>query len=156
MIGIKSKEGKMAVNKLYLSGLAVLFVLATSSAIHAETGRYTMTPTKDGVLKLDTKTGAVSLCRNVGTGWSCEAVDESDPEGLREQLRRLEKENARLRARLDKCQLSPGKRDNGKLELPSEQDVDKAMDFMEKLLNRFKGLVEDLKKDKKDDEGVPL
>lgn len=137
--------------------LATVVALAASSASHAETGRYTMTPTKDGVLKLDTKTGSVSLCRSVGTGWSCQGVDETN-KGLRDQLRQLEKENARLRARLDKQHLSPGGSGGRKMEMPSEEDVDKAMDFMEKLLGRFKGMVEDLKKDKKnsDEDGVPL
>ena len=57
---------------------------------------------------------------------------------------------------LDDRRLSPAPEHDGKMEMPSEEDVDKAMDFMEKLLNRFKGMVEDLKKDKKDDDGVPL
>jgi len=147
----------MAQHKRALFILATALAIAASSASHAQTGRYTMTPTKDGVLKLDTKTGSVSLCHSVGTGWSCEGVDEND-KGLRHQLRQLEKENARLRAQLDERQLVPGSREGGKLELPSEQDVNKAMDFMEKLLGRFKGMVEDLKKDKKanEEEGVPL
>ncbi len=137
--------------------LATVIAMASSSVSHAETGRYTMTPTKDGVLKLDTKTGAVSLCRSVSTGWSCKSVDESN-NGLRDQLRQLEKENARLRARLDNQHLSPDGQGGRKIEMPSEEDVDKAMDFMEKLLGRFKGMVEDLKKDKKnsDEDGVPL
>ena len=146
----------MAHFKVYPSVLfSILLLVTASSGARAETGRYTMTPTKDGVLKLDTKTGAVSLCRNVGTGWSCENVDEPG-KGLHARIDRLERENERLRARLERRSGS-GSHDCGKLQLPSEQEVDKTMDFVEKLLNRFKGMIEDLKKDKKqEEEGVPL
>jgi hypothetical protein len=123
-----------------------------SAGASAETGRYTMTPTKDGVLKLDTRTGAVSLCSRSSGDWSCKSVDSDG----QDRIRQLEKENARLRARLADRHLAPGSNDGGKMEMPSEEDVDKAMDFMERLLHRFKGMVEDLKKDKKEENGVPL
>jgi hypothetical protein len=142
---------------LSLSGLALL-----SGALRAETGRYTMTPTPDGVLKLDTRTGAVSLCKRSQGAWSCASVDNNESE-LLARIERLERENERLRARLREARKRPlpplaeGKKEGGKLELPSEEDVDKAMDFVERLLKRFKGMVEDLKKNNKEDEdGVPL
>ncbi len=142
-------------NKIATGLIAAGAVLAASTNTLAETGRYTMTPTKDGILKLDTKTGLVSLCHRSSSGWSCESVDDNES-GLRDRLRRLEKENARLRAQLETRRLGPDSNNGGKIEIPSEEDVDKAMDFMERLLNRFKGMVEELKKEKKDEDGVPL
>lgn len=142
----------MANMKLASFIVAAGTILAASTHASAETGRYTMTPTKDGVLKLDTKTGSVSLCRRSSGSWSCQDIKGND-QGLQAQVDRLEKENSRLRAKLD-ARLSP--QDGGKLEIPTEKDVDKAMDFMEKLLKRFKGMAEDLKKDNNEGQGVPL
>ena len=130
-------------------------VFMSVSVAHAETGRYSMTPTKDGILRLDTKTGAVALCSQSSGKLKCQGIDGENG-SLQERVRRLEQENDRLRAQLDAARLSPAPGDSGKLEVPSEEDVDKAMDFMEKLLNRFKGMVEDLKKDKNSEDGVPL
>ncbi len=135
--------------------IAGTVLLCSAGFASAETGRYTMTPTKDGILKLDTKTGAVSLCRSATTGWSCKSVKDTDQDRI-DRIRELEQENARLRAQLDSRQLSPGPENGKKLELPSEEDVDKAMDFVERLLNRFKGMIENKKKNKEDEDGVPL
>ncbi len=129
--------------------------LVVASIAQAETGRYSMTPTKDGILRLDTKTGEVALCAHVSGRLKCQGV-EGESSSLQEKLRRLEQENDSLRAELDAARLAPAPGNSGKLEVPTEEDVDKAMDFMEKLLHRFKGMVEDLKKDKKHEEGVPL
>ncbi len=141
--------------------LAIL-IIATGTAIapaagaQAETGRYTMTPTKDGVLKLDTFTGSVSLCQRQNSGWACEGIEDSNSR-LQDRIRELESENRQLRSRLEAQKMAPAQPESGKLEIPSEQDVDKAMDFMERILKRFKGMVEDLNKDKQtDEEGVPL
>ncbi len=130
-------------------------LIGGASIAQAETGRYSMTQTKDGILRLDTKTGAVSLCGRSSGSWKCQGVDGQN-QSLHDKVRRLEQENDSLRAQLDAARLAPGPGDGGKLEVPTEEDVDKAMDFMEKLLHRFKGMVEDLKKEKKSEEGVPL
>ena len=43
----------------------------------SENGRYALSPIPDGVIRLDTRTGAVSTCNNNGTGWACySAPDE--------------------------------------------------------------------------------
>jgi hypothetical protein len=36
-----------------------------------ENGRYALSPVTDGVIRLDTRTGAVSTCNNTGAGWAC-------------------------------------------------------------------------------------
>ena len=41
-----------------------------------ENGRYALSPAGDGVLRLDTRTGAVSTCNNSGAGWACYAVPD--------------------------------------------------------------------------------
>jgi hypothetical protein len=147
-------EKEMPKTQVFSLFVASLMLFAPEFA-QAETGRYTMTPTKDGVLKLDTHTGSVSLCHRAESGWSCQGVDENDTD-LRQKLKRLEQENADLRAKLESRKMLPPSVEGGKLDLPTEEEVDKAMDFMEKLLNRFKGMMEGMRKGEKEEDGVPL
>ena len=46
------------------------------AAPDTENGRYALSPTGDGVLRLDTRTGAISTCNNSGAGWACYAVPD--------------------------------------------------------------------------------
>ena len=41
-----------------------------------ENGRYALSPVTDGVIRLDTRTGAVSTCSNNGNGWACYTVPD--------------------------------------------------------------------------------
>jgi len=65
-----------------IAAAAVLFCLGGSGSVAAasmpdtENGRYALAPVADGVLRLDTRTGAVSTCNNTGTGWTCYAVPD--------------------------------------------------------------------------------
>ncbi len=94
------------------SAVAVLaFCLTVGGACRAgaapdtENGRYTLSPTGDGVLRLDTRTGAVSTCNNSGAGWACYAVPDEraamDAEigRLQADIDRLQAENEKLKAR---------------------------------------------------------
>src|SRR5260370_22592862 len=42
----------------------------------SENGRYALSPITDGVIRLDTRTGAVSTCTNTGMGWACYTVPD--------------------------------------------------------------------------------
>src|SRR4029079_642735 len=46
------------------------------AAPDTENGRYTLSPTGDGVVRLDTRTGSVSTCNNSGAGWACYVVPD--------------------------------------------------------------------------------
>ena len=49
---------------------------AAQSLPDEENGRYTLSPVADGVIRLDTRTGAVSTCSNTGAGWACHVVPD--------------------------------------------------------------------------------
>src|SRR3982074_1741044 len=57
-------------------GLGGIGAAAAQSISDSENGRYALAPVADGVLRLDTRTGAVSTCSNTGTGWACYAVPD--------------------------------------------------------------------------------
>jgi hypothetical protein len=58
-----------------------------------------MSPTADGVIRLDTRTGAVSTCSNNGNGWACYAMPD-ERKAMDQEIGRLEAENEALKAEL--------------------------------------------------------
>src|SRR3954454_836719 len=77
----------------------------------AETGRYALSPLADGVLRLDTRTGAVSTCNNSGAGWACYAVPD-ERAALDAEIGRLQADNEKLKTELAAREPSvPGKTD---------------------------------------------
>ncbi|HLL26065.1 MAG TPA: hypothetical protein VKT73_00230 [Xanthobacteraceae bacterium] len=105
----------------------------------SENGRYTMSPVADGVLRLDTRTGQVSLCRQKGDGWTCEATADDRAA--------YEKEIARLQERVASLEAELGRRPGGDLKLPSDADVDRVMKFFEGVFRRFMGMIENLQRE---------
>src|SRR3979411_2560295 len=71
-----------------------------------ENGRYALSPTADGVLRIDTRTGAISTSHNSGAGSACYAVPDEraamDTEigRLQADIVRLQADNERLKAQL--------------------------------------------------------
>lgn len=121
--------------------IAAIFAAFTTAAL-AQTapaneperdGRYTMTPAPDGgFLRLDTRSGAVSHCRQANGGVQCRsAADERA--ALQAEIDRLAKENDDLRSKL--AQTTPG--DRLRNALPSDQDVDAALNWMERAMRRM-------------------
>src|SRR6195256_1185443 len=64
-----------------------------------EKGRYALSPVADGVIRLDTRTGAVSTCNNSGAGWACYAVPD-ERAALDAEIGRLQSDNEKLKAQL--------------------------------------------------------
>ena len=64
-----------------------------------ENGRYALSPVTDGVIRLDTRTGAVSTCTDNGTGWACYVVPD-ERAALDAEIGRLEADNEKLKAEL--------------------------------------------------------
>jgi len=64
-----------------------------------ENGRYAMSATPDGVLRLDTRTGAMSTCSNSGAGWACYAIPD-ERAAMDAEIGRLQADNEKLTAEL--------------------------------------------------------
>jgi len=139
------------------------------SAPDTENGRYALSPAADGVLRLDTRTGTVSICNNSsGAGWACYAVPDGRA-ALDAEIGRLQADNEKLKAQLaareptvtgkieealpksDSLKKSEPKVADGgrKLEipLPSDQDMDRMMSFLEKAWRRLIDMANRAQKD---------
>ena len=130
---------------LIVLGLAGMTLVAVSGPKAEETGaRYSMSPAPNGVVRLDTQTGAMSLCTGTTGQWSCQDMNDSQ-RSLTAEIDRLRAENKSLKDQLDQSDQALGLNDNGpdapkppaKFTLPTEQDVDKAFDYLEAMAKKI-------------------
>lgn len=166
-------------SRLSLSVLAVLALGAAGANAappqampDTENGRYALSSTPDGVLRLDTRTGAISTCSNSGAGWACYAVPD-ERSALDTEIGRLQADNEKLRKELaarepvvsgkieesmpksDSLKKSEPKNDpkiaegERKLEipLPSDRDMDRMMSFLERAWRRLIEMANRVQKD---------
>jgi hypothetical protein len=148
-------------------GFAVIGAAAADSAPDTANGRYTLAPAADGVIRLDTRTGAVSNCNNNGNGWACYAVPD-ERAAMDEEIGRLQAENESLKARLaERETTAPGKNEEAlpksdkqpappkaadgerkiEIPLPSDQDMDRVMSFVERAWRRLMEMANRIQKD---------
>ena len=140
-----------------------------------ENGRYALSPAGDGVLRLDTRTGAVSTCNNSGAGWACYAVPD-ERAAMDSEIGRLQADNDRLKADNEKLRKELAEREptvSGKIEeplpksdslkksepkvaegerkieipLPSDRDMDRVMSFLEQAWRRLIEMANRLQRD---------
>lgn len=118
----------------------------TSTALAQDTERFRLERTEDGYVRMDTKTGAMSICRERSGQLVCTlAADEraayqDDIADLGEKLDKLE-------ARIAALESGGGaKADPG---LPSEEEFEQTMGLMERFFRRFMGMVQDFEKEEK-------
>lgn len=79
-------------------GVSVATAFAQSTP-GTENGRYTFTPSADGVLRLDTRNGRIASCHNRVTGWACYTVPD-ERAALDNEIGRLQTENTQLKNQL--------------------------------------------------------
>lgn len=141
---------------------------AAQSAPDGENGRYSMTPIPEGVLRLDTRTGTVSTCTKNGAGWACYAVPD-ERTALDSEIGRLQAEVEKLKGQLAAGPTVSGKVDEAlpksdplkkveppkvaegdrkiEIPLPSDQDMDRMMSFLEKAWRRLIDMANRVQKD---------
>jgi hypothetical protein len=132
-----------------------------------ENGRYALSPVGDGVVRLDTRTGAVSTCNNSGAGWACYVVPD-ERAALDAEIGRLQSENEKLKTQLAAGEPTVGgkideplpkqdslRRPTPKAEaerkieipLPSDRDMDRMMSFLERAWRRLIEMANRVQKD---------
>jgi hypothetical protein len=133
-----------------------------------ENGRYALSAVNDGVIRLDTRTGAVSTCSNNGNGWACYAVPD-ERAALDAEIGRLQADNEKLKAQLaareptvtgkideplpktdslkkPEPKIAEGER-KIEIPLPSDRDMDRMMSFLEQAWRRLVEMANRMQKD---------
>jgi hypothetical protein len=139
-----------------------------------ENGRYALSPVADGVVRLDTRTGAVATCNDTGTGWACYATPD-ERAALDAEIGRLQADNEKLKAQLaareptvsgkideplpksdslnktDSLKKPEPKVAEGErkieIPLPSDRDMDRMMSFLEQAWRRLMEMASRMQKD---------
>jgi hypothetical protein len=148
---------------------------AAQSMPDSENGRYALSPVPDGVVRLDTRTGAVSSCSNSGAGWACYSVPD-ERAALDAEIGRLQADNERSKAELEELKAELAAREpavTGKIDealpktdslkkaepkvaegerrieipLPSDRDMDRVMSFLEQAWRRLVEMANRMQKD---------
>jgi hypothetical protein len=145
-------------------GMALVFVSPVSA--QDRPGRFTMTPADNGFIRLDTETGAMAFCTKRSEAWACEGMPDSLA-GLKRDIERLEAENKALKSEITRMEEAfglsapktepdkradapapPDARPGGKLQLPTEKDVDQAMDYLTRMWRKFRDKMKELETDR--------
>ena len=123
-------------------GIGAGMVLAATVAGQAqEAGRYQMEKTPEGYVRLDTKTGEMAICNEQAGQLVCKLAAE--------ERRAFEDELSNLSERVKK--LEDALAANGTLKpreaLPSEEEFEKTMGYMERFFRRFMDIIEEFQKE---------
>jgi hypothetical protein len=142
-----------AANKILAAAAFVCAALAAPAFAEdampdSEHGRYSFNQVAEGVLRLDSQTGQVSVCSQRAVGWACQAAPD-DRTVLESEIARLRGENAVLKKELLAHGLplpgtgatvseSSGPHDNDiTIHLPDDSEIDRAVAYAEDLWHRF-------------------
>jgi hypothetical protein len=157
-----------------IAAAAVMFSLggigiATAQSMpDTENGRYALSPVADGVIRLDTRSGAISTCSNNDNGWACYATPD-ERAALDAEIGRLQADNEKLKAQLaareptvtgkideplpktDSLKKPEPKVADGErkieIPLPSDRDMDRVMSFLEQAWRRLVEMANRMQKD---------
>ncbi|RJT38829.1 hypothetical protein D3227_16385 [Mesorhizobium waimense] len=123
---------------------AALVSLIAASAWSEETDRYKLEKSTNGYVRMDTQTGAMSICEERAGQLVCKmAADERA--AFQDEVDRLQTSMKAMDERVTRLENSLSARLESKL--PSEEDFNKTMSYMERFLRGFMGIVKDMEKD---------
>lgn len=144
----------------FLAGAAA-FTAFPSGSPQAQNAndRYLVTQIEGGIMRVDRQTGEVSVCRGEAKNWRCELVPD-DRVAYQREMDKLDAENRRLRRSESRPAWREGRRyddyrrrepkndfDNMDQGLMSPEEVDKAMDSVDRMMRRIIDTARRLQKD---------
>lgn len=130
---------------------------ARSDSPGGDERRYQFNQVEGGTLRLDTRSGQVSLCSRRAAGWACALVAD-DRGALEQEIGRLQADNERLKAengRLKQSLLDRGgplpdaakpPADRGEA-TPKHDEIDRMMATLERVWRRLVEMIVNLQKD---------
>lgn len=142
--------------------LALIGAMAPASALaqsaagsgerpDADPDRYVLSPAGESFLRLDRQTGRIAQCVQRDEAWRCvlvpdvQIVLEEEIARLSEEVASLRAENRRLAEKAGEPAAPEGRTpaapERHSLTPEEEKDIDRAMDFTEKAMRRFFGMM---------------
>ena len=121
------------------------------------TAAFSFHGSQDGFLRLDTRTGQVSLCSRRTVGWACRAGRRTSAPRSKSEIARLQTDNAALKKEMlarglplpsgMKAEPPVARGSDQELKLPSNAELDRMMAFMEKVWRRMVEMMVNIQRD---------
>lgn len=127
--------------KTIVVAAALAAVLPASGAFSQDAERYRLDKTESGYVRMDSKTGEISLCKERSGQLVC-TVAADERSAYQEDIESLRKRVDDLEARI--AALESGDTSS---ELPSNEEFEQTMGMMERFFRRFMGVIQDMEKD---------
>jgi hypothetical protein len=138
------------------SGLAATAAGAQPSSPEGGDTRFTFHRADDGYLRLDGRSGQVSMCNRRTTGWQCQLVPD-ERTALEAEISRLQSDNAALKKELLSRSLplpdgmrpdQPGPKSQvQRPQLPDDAELNRIMGVMEKIWRRMVEMIQSVQRD---------
>lgn len=125
--------------------IAACCALPLGTAAAENLQRFELRQDGDGYVRLDTESGAMSVCRQEGEQLVCRMAAD-DRTALEDETERLRADIERLEARvsaLEKTRVA--------VPLPSDQDIDRTLGLMERLFRGFVDITRDLERENREE-----
>ena len=129
--------------------IAALMVAASTGAAFAQDGRYSFERSGDDLLRLDSQTGAVSVCVMRDGQPVCQ-MGADDRMAYEDRIDALEDRIAALEKQVGSG--AGAMNPNG---LPSDDELEQTLGFMEKFMRRFFDIAKDLRDEFGSDPATP-
>ena len=138
------------------SGLAAAAAGAQPSSPEGGDTRFTFHRADDGYLRLDGRSGQVSMCHRRTTGWQCQLVPD-ERTALEAEISRLQSDTAALKKELLSRNLplpdgmrpdQPGPKSQvQRPQLPDDAELNRIMGVMEKIWRRMVEMIQSVQRD---------
>jgi hypothetical protein len=155
-LGEAGRKEKTMIRLILFATLALAAPAHAQSGPDNEDGRFTFHRTDDGYLRLDGRSGQVSMCTRKPAGWMCQATPD-ERGALESEIARLQGDNATLKRELlahnlplpsgVKAEPPPGRTVEPRMQLPTDAEFERMMTFIEKVWRRMVEMIVNAQKD---------
>lgn len=113
--------------------LSLMAIALASPTTAQEQGRYQLERNGDAIVRLDTATGAMTLCREANGTLTCR-MGADERAAFEQELERLEKRIVALESNLAT---------GGAKAPPTDEEIDRSIGIMERFMRSFFGMVKE-------------
>lgn len=111
-------------------------VVVAGSVMAQDVGRYRLEATETGYVRLDTQTGTISVCNDKSGQLVCKMAAD-DRRAYEDDLDTLQNRVTKLEEKLNGLEKATSASASS---LPSEEEFEKTMSYMERFMRRFMGI----------------